>query len=90
VPLGGGVGGLGALTINVKNVDGGSPGAVPEVRQRPPSTQKTLTACLVGGGAGGLGASTTQLEDVDALLPVGGPISIHDLQMCRDLHGQDR
>jgi hypothetical protein len=43
-PLGAG-GDPGAPTINIKNIDGGSPG------------------------------------------PLGGPVSIHDLQVCCDLHG---
>jgi hypothetical protein len=39
-----------------------------EVRECPPSTQKTSMLGPLRGSVGGLGASTTQLEDVD-----GGP-----------------
>jgi hypothetical protein len=42
--------------------------AVPEVRERPPSTQKTLTAGPLGDGAGGPGAPTNNTKNVD-----GGP-----------------
>jgi hypothetical protein len=48
----------GAPTINTKILTVGPWEAVPEVRLRPPSTQKMLMVGPLGGGAGGLGAST--------------------------------
>jgi hypothetical protein len=90
-PLGGVAGGPGALTINAKNVNGGTPGrqcrrsrsahhqcrkmsaagpreAVPEVRERPPSTQKMSMVGPLGGGAEGPGAPTINTKNID-----GGP-----------------
>jgi hypothetical protein len=56
-----------------KNINGGPWEAVPEVRLRPPSTQKMLMVGPLGGGAGGLVASTIN-EKMSTADPLGGSV----------------
>jgi hypothetical protein len=65
-PLGGGARGSGVLTINAKKHRRQAPWeAVPEVRERPSSMQKTLTAGPLGGGVGGLVAAAINAKNID-------------------------
>jgi hypothetical protein len=74
-PLGGGVGGPGALTINAKYVDGGPPWEVmTEIWERASSMQETSMASPLGGDVGDPGVPTINAKNVDSkpLSPCGG------------------
>jgi hypothetical protein len=80
-PLGGGVGGPGALTINAKYVDGGPPWEVmTEIWERASSMQETSMASPLGGDVGDPGVPTINAKNVDSepLSPCGGPVFIRD------------
>jgi hypothetical protein len=68
-PLGGDAGGPGAPTINTKNVDGGPLEVVPEVQERPPSTEKMSMVGPLGGGVRGPGAPTINAKNIDGNPP---------------------
>jgi hypothetical protein len=69
---GGGDGGSGAPTTQLEDIDGGPPWeVVSKVQERPPSTQKTLTAGPLGGDAGGSGALTINGKNIIDGRPAG-------------------
>jgi hypothetical protein len=68
-PLGGDAGGPGAPTINTKNVDGGPLEVVPEVQERPPSTEKMSMVGPLKGGVRGPGAPTINAKNIDGNPP---------------------
>jgi hypothetical protein len=96
------VGPLGVLLVGPEvsttkveeDVDGGPPGwRCRWVRQLPPPMmKKTSMAGALAGADGYLRAPTINMATIDVgpLGPLEGPVSIHDPQVCCDLHRQYR